>query len=213
MHLHTHMPYVSFWFMETWKGENSEQHTCFVIAEWCRLRFNTTDGSCSGANGSCCRRQVRVEFLAVNGWLPEYKCRSEEAAPQTRGVWLWFKLGHRGRSLLAVLWQYKEINICKGYWYMSSQWHGVRLDIIIIRDFKEILDRLIFQSVLVFLHLLFQNILNFNSYSSSFILHCVLCNSNTELVTWAHVMFPIDRHFCGLFQRLFLLQLAPFVCI
>lgn len=134
-----------------------------------------------------------------------------QTAPQTHGVWLWFKLGHQGRSLLAVLSQYKEINICKCYWYMSRQWHGVRLDLIIIKYFIEILDRLIFrkkqtifQSFSVFLHFLFQTTLNFSSCSFSFILHWVgfLCNSNTELVTWAHVTFPIDRHFCGLFQWL-----------
>lgn len=135
-----------------------------------------------------------------------------QAAPQTHGVWLWFKLGHRGRSLLAVLWQYKEINICKGYWYMSRQWHGVRLDMIFIRDFMKILD----------IDRYFTKTNYFSVFSFSFRLYWVgfLCNSNTELVTWSHVTFPIDRHFCGLFHRAcatdsgpFLLQVAPSVCI
>lgn len=142
---------------------NPERPNCFVIAEWCRLCSNTNDG-----NGSRCSRH-RWEWsiwlsmavalrLNVNADQRRLRCLTDsQAAPQTRAVWLWFELGQRGRSLLAVLWQNKEINIWKGYWYMSRQgpirYHYYQILYIDIRHGTILLH--IFQSAFVFLSLFF----------------------------------------------------------
>lgn len=144
-----------------------------------------------------------ADRLNVSADQRRLRCLTDsQAAPQTHAVWLWFELGQRGRSLLAVLWQNKEINMWKGYWYMSRQgpirYHYYQIFYIDIRHGPILLN--IFPSAFVFLSLLFLTILNFTSCSFSFILYWVwvLYNSNTDLNSchnfyWSTFLWPFLR--------------------